>query len=120
MPATVKSSPLTCGTGTSQRSSGQPATTTTTAGCKPPVLDVRGRPLQAARVSPAPELYFLGLHWMHTFRSGLFSGVGRDAEYHAEHLDLMTRRSRRHAAPPPLDRLDGRRHPGALHSSDRR
>ena len=54
-----------------------------------PVLDVQGRPLQERGVSPAPGLHFLGLHWMHTFRSGLFSGVGNDAEYLAEHMDLM-------------------------------
>lgn len=55
-----------------------------------PVLDVQGRPLQQRGVSPAPGLYFLGLHWMHTFKSGLFSGVGSDAEYLAEHMHLMT------------------------------
>jgi hypothetical protein len=30
--------------------------------------------------------------WMHTFKSGLFSGVGSDAEYLAEHMSLMTGR----------------------------
>ena len=39
-----------------------------------------------------PGLYFLGLHWMHTFKSGLFAGVGSDAEYLAEHMSLMTGR----------------------------
>ena len=53
-----------------------------------PVLDVQRRPLQQRGVSPVPGLYFLGLHWMHTFKSGLFSGVGRDAEYLAEHMKL--------------------------------
>jgi putative flavoprotein involved in K+ transport len=56
-----------------------------------PVLDVRGRPLQQRGVTPVPGLYFLGLHWMHTFKSGLLSGVGRDAEYLAEHMAPMTR-----------------------------
>ena len=55
-----------------------------------PVLDVQGRPLQQRGVTPVPGLYFLGLHWMHTFKSGLLSGVGRDAEYLAEHLAPMT------------------------------
>jgi putative flavoprotein involved in K+ transport len=45
------------------------------------VLDGRGRPIQQRGVSPVPGLYFLGLHWMHTFKSGLLSGVGADAEY---------------------------------------
>ena len=40
-------------------------------------------------VSEAPGLYFLGLHWMHTFKSGLFSGVGSDAEHLAEHMDVV-------------------------------
>ena len=57
-----------------------------------PVFDPRGRPLQRRGVSPAPGLYFLGLHWMHTFKSGLFSGVGSDAEYLALHMDLATER----------------------------
>ena len=55
-----------------------------------PVLDVQGRPLQQRGVTPVPGLYFLGLHWMHTFKSGLLSGVGRDAEYLAEHMAPMT------------------------------
>jgi putative flavoprotein involved in K+ transport len=51
-----------------------------------PALDVQGRPLQQRGITPVPGLYFLGLHWMHTFKSGLLSGVGRDAEYLAEHM----------------------------------
>jgi putative flavoprotein involved in K+ transport len=50
-----------------------------------PVLDTEGRPLQQRGITQVPGLYFLGLHWMHTFKSGLLSGVGRDAEYLAEH-----------------------------------
>ena len=57
-----------------------------------PVMDVQGRPLQQRGVTPVPELYFLGLHWMHTFKSGLLSGVGSDAEYLADRMDLMTGR----------------------------
>lgn len=51
-----------------------------------PVLDSRGRPVQKRWISEHPGLYFLGLHWMHTFKSGLFSGVGADAEYIADHI----------------------------------
>jgi putative flavoprotein involved in K+ transport len=51
-----------------------------------PVIDSRGRPVQHRGVSEHPGLYFLGLHWMHTFRSGLFSGVGADAEYIAHYM----------------------------------
>ena len=54
-----------------------------------PVLDAQGRPLQQRGVSSVPGLYFLGLHWMHTIKSGLLSGVGVDARYLAEHMDAM-------------------------------
>jgi putative flavoprotein involved in K+ transport len=53
-----------------------------------PVLDPRGQPLQQRGVTQVQGLYFLGLHWMHTFKSGLLAGVGSDAEYLAEHMDL--------------------------------
>jgi putative flavoprotein involved in K+ transport len=53
---------------------------------KVPVFGERGRPAQRRGVTQRPGLYFLGLHWMHTFKSGLFSGVGADAEYLAEHM----------------------------------
>jgi putative flavoprotein involved in K+ transport len=54
-----------------------------------PVLDAQSRPLQQRGVTQVPGLYFLGLHWMHTFKSGLFAGVGSDAEHLAEHMSLM-------------------------------
>ena len=57
-----------------------------------PVLDADGRPLQQRGVTPVPGLYFLGLHWMHTFKSGLLSGVGSDANHLADHMDLVTAR----------------------------
>jgi putative flavoprotein involved in K+ transport len=51
-----------------------------------PVFDQRGRPAQHRGVTQRPGLYFLGLHWMHTFKSGLLAGVGGDAEYLADHM----------------------------------
>ena len=57
-----------------------------------PVFDARRRPLQQRGVTHVPGLYFLGLHWMHTFKSGLFSGVGSDAEYLADHMGPATGR----------------------------
>jgi putative flavoprotein involved in K+ transport len=51
-----------------------------------PVLDNAGRPVQQRGITQRPGLYFLGLHWMHTIKSGLLSGVGSDAEYLAEHI----------------------------------
>jgi putative flavoprotein involved in K+ transport len=54
------------------------------------VLDQDGRPLQQRGATAAPGLFFLGLHWMHTFKSGLLSGVGADAAYIADSLDDAT------------------------------
>jgi putative flavoprotein involved in K+ transport len=51
-----------------------------------PVIDDHGRPVQQRGVTAEPGVCFLGLHWMHTFKSGLLSGVGVDAEYLADHL----------------------------------
>jgi putative flavoprotein involved in K+ transport len=57
-----------------------------------PVFDDSGRPIQQHGVTPVPGLYFLGLHWMHTFKSGLLSGVGADAELLADHMHRVTNR----------------------------
>lgn len=57
-----------------------------------PVFDDRGRPIQQHGVTPISGLYFLGLHWMHTFKSGLLSGVGADAEFLAHHMHRSTGR----------------------------
>ena len=32
-------------------------------------------------------LYFLGLPWLHTWGSGRFSGIARDAQYLAEQIE---------------------------------
>lgn len=53
---------------------------------KLPVLDDAGAPVQQRGVTGCPGIYFLGLHWMHTFRSGLLSYVGQDAAFVADHL----------------------------------
>ncbi len=45
-----------------------------------------GYPDQLRGVTSAPGLYFIGLLGMHTARSGLFSGVGADAEHIADHI----------------------------------
>jgi putative flavoprotein involved in K+ transport len=53
---------------------------------KVPVFDKLGRPVQQRGVTRCPGLYFLGLHWMHTFKSGLLAGVGSDADHLADHM----------------------------------
>jgi putative flavoprotein involved in K+ transport len=51
-----------------------------------PVFDERGYPRYRRGVTDLPGLYFCGLHWMHTQGSGLFYGVGADAEFVVHHL----------------------------------
>ncbi len=53
-----------------------------------PVFDLLGAPIQQRGVTSCPGLYFLGLHWMHSFKSGALFGVGDDAEFIA---DLIAR-----------------------------
>jgi putative flavoprotein involved in K+ transport len=56
-------------------------------------LDGLGQPLQQRGVAQVPGLYFLGLHWMHTFKSGTFLGIGDDAAYVMDHLVTHVLRS---------------------------
>ena len=51
-----------------------------------PVLDANGAPVQQRGTTACPGLYFLGLHWMHSLKSGALFGVGEDAEYIAERI----------------------------------
>jgi putative flavoprotein involved in K+ transport len=46
-----------------------------------PVFDADAAPLQERGVTACPGLYFLGLHWMHSLKSGALFGVGEDAEF---------------------------------------
>lgn len=49
-----------------------------------PVFNGRGQPCHVRGVTPQPGLYFLGLPWLHTWGSGRFSGIKRDAHYMAD------------------------------------
>ena len=51
-----------------------------------PIFDERGYPRYSRGITDIPGFYFCGLHWMHTQGSGLFYGVGDDAEYVVSHL----------------------------------
>jgi putative flavoprotein involved in K+ transport len=51
-----------------------------------PVLDEDGFPIQQRGVTAYPGLYFLGLPWLYTPKSGLLLGVGEDAAYTAAHI----------------------------------
>jgi putative flavoprotein involved in K+ transport len=50
------------------------------------VFDGRGNPGHVRGVTRQPGLYFLGLPWLHTWGSGRFSGVARDAAFLAERI----------------------------------
>jgi putative flavoprotein involved in K+ transport len=63
-----------------------------------PAFDGRGHPVHRRGVTPVPGLYVLGLPWLHTWGSGRFSAVGRDAAYVVDHI-CRVRPSRPVAAP---------------------
>lgn len=46
-----------------------------------PVFDERGYPQHRRGLTEARGLYFVGLPWLHTWGSGRFGGVGRDAQF---------------------------------------
>jgi putative flavoprotein involved in K+ transport len=52
-----------------------------------PVFNGRGQPKHVRGVTPVPGIYFLGLPWLYTWGSGRFSGIARDAEYLAAHIE---------------------------------
>ena len=52
-----------------------------------PFFDDFGYPVQRRGVTAQAGLYFLGLVWLHTAKSGLLAGVGEDAAYVAEHIE---------------------------------
>lgn len=54
-----------------------------------PFLDGSGYPNHRRGVTSAPGLYVLGLPWLHTWGSGRFVGVGRDAEYIADQIERL-------------------------------
>ena len=57
-----------------------------------PVFDGRGYPTHERGVTSCPGLYFLGLPWQHTWGSGRFAGVARDAEHLARQITAARRR----------------------------
>jgi len=51
-----------------------------------PVFNGAGNPKHHRGITAQPGLYFLGLPWLHTWGSGRFSGIARDAEHVAAHI----------------------------------
>ncbi len=56
-----------------------------------PVFDGAGHPDHLRGVTPVPGLYFVGLPWLHTWGSGRFAGIERDAAHLAG--AIMARRA---------------------------
>lgn len=54
-----------------------------------PVLDARGYPRHDRGITPVEGLYFVGLPWLHTWGSGRFCGVGRDARHVVDRIRRM-------------------------------
>jgi putative flavoprotein involved in K+ transport len=52
-----------------------------------PIFDGKGYPSHHRGVTNTSGLYFLGLPWQHTWGSGRFSGISRDAEYLADRIE---------------------------------
>lgn len=50
------------------------------------VFDGRGHPRHVRGVTGVDGLFFLGLPWLHTWGSGRFAGIARDAEYLAHQI----------------------------------
>ena len=55
-------------------------------GVKLPVTDGDGFPVQQRGITAWPGLYFVGLPYLHTQKSGLLVGVGDDAAFIASHI----------------------------------
>lgn len=51
-----------------------------------PAFNGRGYPGHVRGVTPHDGLYFLGLPWLHTWGSGRFSGIARDAAHLADQI----------------------------------
>jgi putative flavoprotein involved in K+ transport len=69
---------------------------------KLPVTDADGYPIQRRGVAEYEGLYFLGMPWLHSRRSGILFGVGDDAAHLAAHIAAVSKR-----IPPYLLPTDG-------------
>ena len=72
----------------SPASSGASASRRTSAGSTRRCSTGAASPLHVRGVTHVPGLYFLGLPWLHTWGSGRFSGVARDALHLATQIEL--------------------------------
>jgi putative flavoprotein involved in K+ transport len=64
-----------------------------------PIFEPDGEPRHASGVAAGePGLYFVGLHFLHSFSSTMIHGVARDAQRIAGEIERRTNRSAVHAA----------------------
>jgi putative flavoprotein involved in K+ transport len=69
---------------------------------KLPVVDSDGYPVQQRGVSEYEGLYFLGMPWLHSRRSGILYGVGDDAAYLGAHIAARDSRVKQETMYPPV------------------
>lgn len=72
------------------------------------VFDGTGAPTHRRGTTSSPGLHFLGLPWLHTWGSGRFAGIARDAEHLAGVVTGRARARRSVAALGELRELSGR------------
>lgn len=63
-----------------------------------PVFNGAGHPQHRRGVTAREGVYFIGLPWLHTWGSGRFGSVGRDAAHIVAHIDARARQARRGSA----------------------
>lgn len=61
-------------------------------------FDGAGHPMQTRGVTEVPGLSFIGLPWMHTWGSGRFLGIDRDAAHLAEGIIARSNATREEQA----------------------
>jgi putative flavoprotein involved in K+ transport len=64
------------------------------------VFDGAGHPTHRRGVTSTPGLCFVGLPWLHTWGSGRFEAIARDAEHVVESLAAQAGRTMRDGSTP--------------------
>jgi putative flavoprotein involved in K+ transport len=54
-----------------------------------PILDAQGKPIHQRGASPVSGVYFIGMPWLHSRKSGLIYGVDEDAHYIADAISAQ-------------------------------
>ncbi|MDQ0511194.1 MSMEG_0569 family flavin-dependent oxidoreductase [Ancylobacter amanitiformis] len=63
-----------------------------------PVFNGAGHPQHRRGITQREGIYFIGLPWLHTWGSGRFGSVGRDAEFIVDHIATRAARGREDSA----------------------